>query len=159
MTVQARTLADYRPQHDAVCATQTCVYCNEERDMCLCQFNRNLPFCHKWPGSVKCSCGLDTLLAASSAQQDEKDHGAELAAAPTIPDVAERLPASGQQAIDLCYHIALMNAHTPQKAIRVHEWQRDYAKIMNALSRFVSEDANRQAHEDLAEAMHDAQSY
>ena len=65
----------YRVLHAEDCETMTCVHCNRQHDLCDCQFDetRNITFCSKWPGSAKCSCGLDDLLASLVSAETQND--------------------------------------------------------------------------------------
>lgn len=88
-----RSLSSYRPQHDERCEIHKCRECGHWRgDPTMHGYGDK---CDEWH-SLPCSCGLDALLAAEGQDEMQKnDHGAGLAAAQTIPDVAERVPASG----------------------------------------------------------------
>lgn len=75
------------------------------------------------------------------------------------PAAPPELPHDAQKAIDRVFRIAAMNAQMPEKAIRVHEWMREFGVIARLLNGLVSAQASQETHEDIQDAKFDAQSY
>ena len=92
-----RQLKDYRPQHDGGCPARRCQHCNQMHRGKRILYGR-VDF-HDFEANP-CTCGLAALLRLSETPQREAqndDHGAELATAPTIPDVAATETASDRK--------------------------------------------------------------
>lgn len=73
---QARTLADYRPQHDPDCESHNCAHCGNRTEKTE-HWSDTWPYCMCFPPlqpkrPKPCTCGLDQLIAAVLHERPER---------------------------------------------------------------------------------------
>lgn len=119
-----RTLKDYRPQHDEGCESERCRQCGARTGW----ISHDRMMGHAWE-PLKCTCGLDTLLAQPLSGEGVTPPQAEQDAEITrLRDEAAVFAADA--AAPTCQHCGLPLTCSSERAELIHGLQQMYAETL-----------------------------